>query len=298
VISSFGQGTIRGKIIDTNGETLIGVTVMLKNNRAVGTSSDFDGNYTLTFKDAGQQVVVFTYVSYKNQEITVNPEGKVVVKDIIMESSAQELKGVEISAKATKAREYFSEMVKKNAAVSMDYISSETMKKTGDANVVAAVARVSGVSTNGGFITVRGIGDRYVKTSVNGSMIPTLDPFTNNIKLDFNKKVRTFSKKTSYSNEAFFLSNSQVSIFKIQKYLEAQALHTKENFLKMDTNEIKKHSKSKFEKKFFFLMKMYSLGILMDSIHGVSPIFENSENTLFQSLFKSTFTKKSTKAVD
>ena len=184
VFNSFGQGTIRGKIIDTNGETLIGVTVMLKSNRAVGTSSDFDGNYSLTFKDAGPQVVVFTYVSYKNQEITINPAGKVVVKDIIMESSAQELKGVEISAKATKAREYFSEMVKKNAAVSMDYISSETMKKTGDASVVAAVARVSGVSTNGGFITVRGIGDRYVKTAVNGSMIPTLDPFTNNIKLD------------------------------------------------------------------------------------------------------------------
>jgi hypothetical protein len=184
VVSSFGQGTVRGKIIDTNGETLIGVTVMLKNNRSVGTSSDFDGNYSLTFKDAGPQVLVFTYVSYKTQEITVNPEGKVVVKDIIMESSAQELKGVEVSAKATKAREYFSEMVKKNAAVSMDYISSETMKKTGDANVVAAVSRVSGVSTNGGFITVRGIGDRYVKTAVNGSMIPTLDPFTNNIKLD------------------------------------------------------------------------------------------------------------------
>ena len=184
VVSSFGQGTIRGKIIDTNGETLIGVTVMLKNNRAVGTSSDFDGNYSLTFKDAGPQVVVFTYVSYKTQEVTLNPDGKVLVKDIIMESSAQELKGVEITAKATKAREYFSEMVKKNAAVSMDFISSETMKKTGDANVVAAVARVSGVSTNGGFITVRGIGDRYVKTAVNGSMIPTLDPFTNNIKLD------------------------------------------------------------------------------------------------------------------
>ena len=31
-------------------------------------------------------------------------------------------------------------------------------KKTGDANVVAAISRVTGVSTNGGFITVRGIG--------------------------------------------------------------------------------------------------------------------------------------------
>ena len=76
------------------------------------------------------------------------------------------------------------ENVKINSATTIDYVSSETMKKTGDANVTAAVARVSGVSTNGGMITVRGIGDRYVKTTLNGSRIPTLDPLTNNIKLD------------------------------------------------------------------------------------------------------------------
>ncbi|HOO09492.1 MAG TPA: TonB-dependent receptor plug domain-containing protein, partial [Cyclobacteriaceae bacterium] len=62
--------------------------------------------------------------------------------------------------------------------------TSELIKKTGDANVTAAIARVSGVSTNGSFITVRGIGDRYIKTMINGMRIPTLDPFTNNIKLD------------------------------------------------------------------------------------------------------------------
>ena len=48
-----------------------------------------------------------------------------------------------------------------------------------DANITTAIKRVSGVSTNGAFITVRGIGDRYVKTAINGSRIPTLDPFTN-----------------------------------------------------------------------------------------------------------------------
>ena len=30
----------------------------------------------------------------------------------------------------------------------------------------------------------RGIGDRYIRTTINGAQIPTLDPFTNNIKLD------------------------------------------------------------------------------------------------------------------
>jgi hypothetical protein len=76
------------------------------------------------------------------------------------------------------------ENIKKNSATTIDYISSATMKKTGDQNVTAAVARVSGVSTSGGLITVRGMGDRYVKTTFNGSIIPTLDPLTNNIKLE------------------------------------------------------------------------------------------------------------------
>ena len=101
-----------------------------------------------------------------------------------MNPEASLIKEVEVVVKRTKAKDYYMENMKVNSATTIDYVSSETMKKTGDANVTAAVARVSGVSTNGGMITVRGIGDRYVKTTLNGSRIPTLDPLTNNIKLD------------------------------------------------------------------------------------------------------------------
>ena len=107
-----------------------------------------------------------------------------MIKNFQLTSSTQALGEVEITAKATKARDSYMEAMKINSATTLDYVSSETMKKIGDNNVTSAVARVTGVSTNGGFITVRGIGDRYVKTAINGSHIPTLDPFTNNIKLD------------------------------------------------------------------------------------------------------------------
>src|SRR5687767_14355508 len=183
--SAFSQGTIRGKIADANGETLIGVAIVLKANRSIGTVTDFDGNYSLKISDSTAQVLLITYVGYQPIEETVHPKkGEVVVKNFTMKSAAQEMKQVEVTAKAVKAKEYFMEEAKKKSATTIDYISSETIRKTGDANVTAAVTRVTGVSTNGSFITVRGIGDRYVKTSINGSRIPTLDPFTNNIKLD------------------------------------------------------------------------------------------------------------------
>ncbi len=185
VLVSFGQGTIRGKITDDKGETLIGVTVVLKSNKAIGISTDFDGNFSLKIPESTPQILVISYLSYKTIEETVQlSTDQVLVKNFVMISSAQALGEVQIVAKAVRSKDYYVEQIKKNSATTIDYISSETMKKTGDNNVTAAVTRVSGVSTNGAFITVRGLGDRYVKTSINGSRIPTLDPFTNNIKLD------------------------------------------------------------------------------------------------------------------
>ncbi len=182
---SFGQGTIRGKVTDENGETLIGVTIVLKSNRSVGTITDLDGNYSLKIPDSSSQALVVSFISYKTiEEIVSLHKNEVTVKNFLLKTDAKEMKEVQVSAKSVKAKEYYTETIKKNSATTLDYISSETIKKTGDVNVTAAVARVSGVSTNGSFITVRGIGDRYVKTSINGSRIPTLDPFTNNIKLD------------------------------------------------------------------------------------------------------------------
>ena len=183
---SYGQATIKGKVTDKkNGETLIGVTISLESKPGVGVTTDLDGNYTLILPDANVQTLVISYISYETKKEVVHPVmGETVIKDFALQSVSTDLGTIEVQAKATRAKEYYMENVKKNASASIDFISSETMKKTGDINVTAAVARVSGVSMSNGFISVRGISDRYVKTTINGSRIPTLDPFTNNLRLD------------------------------------------------------------------------------------------------------------------
>ncbi len=183
--TSFSQGIVRGKITDENGETLFGVRIYLKTNKTVFTSSDFDGNYSIKISESTPQTLVISYTSFETvEEIITVKNNEIVIKDYTLNPEASLIKEVEVVVKRTKAKDYYMENMKVNSATTIDYVSSETMKKTGDANVTAAVARVSGVSTNGGMITVRGIGDRYVKTTLNGSRIPTLDPLTNNIKLD------------------------------------------------------------------------------------------------------------------
>ncbi len=184
---SFGQGIVRGKVTDKNGESLIGVTLVVKGNTAIGAATDLDGNYSISVKDNAPFVLVVSYIGFNTLEESITlTNNAVVIKNFTMQSSSVEVKEVEISAKAVKAADYYMENMKKQSSTTIDYVSSETIRKTGDNSVTSAISRVTGVSnTSAGFITVRGIGDRYLKTSVNGSVIPTLDPFTNNIKLDF-----------------------------------------------------------------------------------------------------------------
>jgi hypothetical protein len=183
--SVLGQGTLRGKITDATGETLIGVSIVLKENHGYGTTTDLDGNYSLILKDSGAQVILISYVGFINIEETIYlPKNGVTIKNFVMKNAAHEMKEVEITGKVTKSRDNYVEAIKKNSSVTLDYVSSESIRKTGDANIAVAVARIPGISTYGDFYTVRGIGDRYIKTSINNSIIPTLDPFTNNIKLD------------------------------------------------------------------------------------------------------------------
>jgi len=184
-VNFYAQGRISGHITDASGEPLFGVIVRLEENTNIGAQSDFDGLFTLNLPDEKAYTLKFLLVGFEELiEVVSLKKGEVISKEFILYERSLIGKEVTITSKATRSNDNYMERIKSNSAVTLDYISSETIKKTGDANVVNAIARVSGVSTSGGMITVRGIGDRYVRTTLNGSRIPTLDPLTNNIKLD------------------------------------------------------------------------------------------------------------------
>jgi hypothetical protein len=181
----FAQGTVRGKVTDEAGEAVIGGVVSVKEDKSKAVSTDLDGNFSLKVADLNEFTLVISYLGYVPVEERIVFKGdQIIVKNFSLKPSTTNIQELVVEGKVNRAKDNYLEKVRINSATSIDYISSETLKKTGDANASAAVARVSGVSTNGSFFTVRGIGDRYVKTTINGLVIPTLDPFTNNIKLD------------------------------------------------------------------------------------------------------------------
>ena len=65
---SFSQKTITGNVSDESGVPLPGVNVIIKGTQN-GTSTDFDGNYSITTSD--DDVLTFSYVGFLDQEIDV-----------------------------------------------------------------------------------------------------------------------------------------------------------------------------------------------------------------------------------
>ena len=71
--------TIKGQILDENGEPLIGVSVVVKGASTVGTITDFDGNFSLEVP-SGQKVLVASYIGYKTQEVALGASNTVAIK--------------------------------------------------------------------------------------------------------------------------------------------------------------------------------------------------------------------------
>ncbi len=186
-MSQSGNGIIRGTVYDdVTGETLIGVTVFLKGT-TIGSITDLDGQFTIEVQEGTYDLQV-SYVSYET--ITVESlqvkNGEVVLFDNLrMSNSSQQLETVIVAAEATRRTENALMDMKKKSIGMIDGISSAKFQLTGDATAGEAAKRVTGVTIEGGkYIYVRGLGDRYSKTTLNDMDVPGLDPDRNSIQLD------------------------------------------------------------------------------------------------------------------
>ena len=73
------QGAIKGKILDENGEPIIGANVIEKGTTN-GTITDLDGNYTLTVNNLKNAVLQVSYIGYNTVETPVKGQKTLDVK--------------------------------------------------------------------------------------------------------------------------------------------------------------------------------------------------------------------------
>ncbi|MGE0594670.1 MAG: carboxypeptidase regulatory-like domain-containing protein [Vicinamibacterales bacterium] len=73
---------------------------------------------------------------------------------------------------------------RKNSQVITDNLGGAEMRANADSDAAAAMTRVTGLSVVDDFVFVRGLGERYSNTTLNGAVIPTTEPDRKVVPLD------------------------------------------------------------------------------------------------------------------
>lgn len=188
IIIGQNTGSIAGKLIDIeyNNEPLPFANVLIKGT-TTGTTSDIDGLYLFDNLTPGPYTLIFSFVGYETQELKVEVvANKVTTVNVSMGASAASLDEVVITTTTKKESETALLLDQKKAVAIKQSIGAEELSRKGVSDAAGAVAKISGVSKQEGSsnVYVRGLGDRYLNTTMNGLSLPSNDVNKKNINLD------------------------------------------------------------------------------------------------------------------
>lgn len=186
-ISFSQEGTLRGKVYDAEtGETIYGVTVVV-DSTTNGASTDLDGMFSFSLKPGTYNIKV-SFISYQTtiiKNVVIKANEVTVMADIKLGEKVNQMAEFNVIAEEVRDTEGALDIIKMNSSTMLDGITSSKIKLIGDGTAAEAAKRITGVSLVGGkYIFVRGLGDRYTKTTLNGVEIPGLDPDRNSLQMD------------------------------------------------------------------------------------------------------------------
>lgn len=165
---SFAQTTVKGKIIDNNGQPLPGANIIVIGT-TTGTISDYDGNYTLTVDQNPPFTIQISSVGFEtvNQEVTTNPQ----TIDVTL-TEGTELDEVVISASRTPERIF-------ESPVTVERFGLKEIKNTASADFYGGLENLKGVDINTNSLTFKSINTRGFATFANTRFVQLVDGMDN-----------------------------------------------------------------------------------------------------------------------
>lgn len=135
-MNTLAQGQkISGKVIDHEGLEVIGASVTIKGVSGVGTITDLDGKFTIQVNNPAKDVLVFSFIGLKTQEVKINNRS---VINVTMKADAVMLEEVVAIGYAT--------VKQKDLTGSVTSVKSEDLMKVPTSDVSQALAgRMAGV---------------------------------------------------------------------------------------------------------------------------------------------------------
>lgn len=202
-------GTIRGTIVDAKtNEPLIGASVLVEGTTN-GAAADLDGNYIIHNVTAGTYVLRASYVAYRPVSIqnVVVENGTETVLNFVMETDDLSLEEVVVVATVRKESERILLMDQKGATVIRESVGAQQLSMQGVSDLATATSKITGVvkSEGSGEVFVRGLGDRYLSTTMNNLPIPSDEIDKKNIDLGLFSTgvIQNVGISKTYSSEGY-----------------------------------------------------------------------------------------------
>lgn len=188
VLSANAQkATLQGIVIDEKtGETMVGAQVVLEGT-TMGAMTDFDGNYVIKNITPGTYTILCKFISYdtgKIENVTLNA-GDDKKFDFKLGEATIDVGEVNVVAKVNRESESMMILEQRDAEGIKESIGAKQLSNMGVSDAAAATTKISGVTkTEGsGDVYIRGLGDRYLSTTMNNLPIPSDDVSKKNINL-------------------------------------------------------------------------------------------------------------------
>jgi outer membrane receptor protein involved in Fe transport len=188
LVSAQSKGTVKGMLTDgeLNNDPLPFANVFVKGT-TIGGTTDFDGNYSIAVEE-GSYVLAFSFIGYKTIEknIIVNAGETITINQKLTVKSGVTLDEVQIRATVNRAKVSALLLEQKQAVSIKTSIGAQELESKGVSDLATAVTKATGVSKQEGSnnVFVRGLGDRYNSTTLNGLPLPSNNPSRKNISLD------------------------------------------------------------------------------------------------------------------
>ncbi len=180
-------GRVVGRVIDAaTGQGLTDVAVQLVGTK-MGAMSGVDGRFSINGVAAGTVTLFARRIGYQPKTVTglFIDAGKTLEQNISLSTATLQLGAVTVSASAERGSVSEALDQQRISIGVVSSVTSEQIQKSPDGNAAQTVQRISGVSVQDGkYVFVRGLGERYTTSSLNGARVPSPEPEKRVVPLD------------------------------------------------------------------------------------------------------------------
>jgi outer membrane receptor protein involved in Fe transport len=166
---AFAQTTVTGTVVDDSSEPVPGANIVIT-GKAIGTTSDFDGNFTLETEEEPPFQLRITSIGYSDATAEVTSTGQTL--SIVLSETQTILDEIVISASRTPERIF-------ESPVTVERMDIKTIKTAAAPTFYDALENLKGIDMNTNSLTFKSVNTRGFATFANNRFMQLVDGMDN-----------------------------------------------------------------------------------------------------------------------